>query len=265
MKSTFILLLTCFSLLVVPTTVTAQDLQEDTNITSQDNSETSQSISAPPPSDKAKNIFSQASNNQIQEAQQFYRRCSANDVMNKTRDCRCAATAYLEIRVKLGDIATVDQIMDNMTNACLIEEEKNSSKKPDIDTSKINPKYLDEAEKIYQTCKKDGVQSTRRDCECLAAKFLDERIERGPMVNQDVIFISLRGECKNMVEHTGYEYQQCMINPIGVPFVTVVKKDFCECYARKWAQLYDAYDGEVHVAALQNLKRRARMGCLNIQ
>lgn len=213
---------------------------------------------------QSESIYSVASDIQIEEAQQFFRKCSQNETMNKMRDCKCSATSYLESRVALGDQATSDEVFEKIKNQCLMKDMKLSQirENTDIDLSDVNPKYLNEADRVYKKCAETKAMSIKVDCECYAASYLDERIKLGPMVNPDEIMIQLRGKCKNIVENTGYEYESCMTGPIVNPALQRVdKKKYCECYASTWASLYESYTGEQSARARSGLKSRAMTEC----
>ncbi len=248
--------LLCF-LMILPFTVTAQ--------------ETLDAPTSPPPSsdtvksdsEKKENIFSQASSVQLNEAQRFYKYCINNEVLSKKKNCKCAATSYLATRIKLGDSASVKEIMNKNINSCLVNKEDKAEKITDL--SNVTDAQLDEAEQAYNRCKSDPKVSRNIDCECFGARYLDKRLELGPIPSYDQIFLHLRNECKNVVETTGYEYTQCMNYTRYSPPNNIEPKDYCECFARKWGALFSAYKGKVNVSAKNKMRSMATAFCLQPQ
>ncbi len=213
---------------------------------------------------KPKNIFADASNEQIKEAKLFYKRCLSNETLSKKKDCKCAATSFLETRINLGDAATITQIMDENKNKCLKEEKDKTTSKSNF--SNITNAQLDEAQAAYQRCKNDTRISTNYDCECFGARYLDKRLELGPIPSYDVIFLSLKNECRNVVDTTGKEYSDCMVEtrslitgkylPKGIE-----AKYYCECYARKWGELFEAYKGNLNSSARNSIRMSSNAFC----
>ena len=208
------------------------------------------------------NVFSRASDSQIQEAQRYYKQCKNNDVMSERKDCKCAATRYLETKLKLGDNASVEQIIAENVNSCLKDAGKAVSVDPEKIDIEVTEKQREEAEKIYQYCRNNQQLSTEADCECLAANFLEERINSGPVKAQDEIMgsILINGKCKNIVDSTGQEYSGCMAGS-GYDTKGLDQKKYCECYARKWGKALEQHTGKLGPASKQGMKLRAMMSC----
>ena len=207
------------------------------------------------------NIFSIASDEQIKEAQKFYKYCSRNESMSKQKDCKCAATAYLETRLELGEDATPEDIIEKNIDVCLKQEKVEVGQPFAEELSELTDDQIEEAQEVYEYCKADQKLSRAFDCECFAARFLDERLSAGPTLYWDALFLRFKDECKNIVETTGYEYTQCMgmyakEAPIGIEPV-----EYCECYARLWATLYENHTGSVTPFAKNNIRLRAMQSC----
>lgn len=211
---------------------------------------------------KKENVFSKASDTQIEEAQKYYRQCKNNDAMSARKDCKCAATAYLETRLKLGDTASVEQIIAENVNSCLQDEDK--AVKGEFDRSKVEvtEKQREEAEGIYQHCKTSPRLNRDTDCECLAANYLEERIKRGPIVGQDVIMYGILnyGTCKSVVNSTGIEYSSCMSGS-GYNLKNLDQKKYCECYARTWAKALERHTGKLGPGTKNSMRLMARKTC----
>ncbi|MCK5373942.1 MAG: hypothetical protein KAJ40_01520 [Alphaproteobacteria bacterium] len=208
--------------------------------------------------------YSSATNEQIVEAQDFYEKCKNNKTMSARKDCKCAATAYLETRVRLGSAASIDEIMDANINACLIDKEKTAIDDVEkLGLEDVTEQQIEEAESVFQWC--DGDNEARRviDCECLAAKFLTMRIERGPIKGKmSLVGEITRRECRNVVGTTGMEYVKCM-KGTAVKYYNYRPKDYCECYARKWAELFGSWKGKLDESKKYSLRDRAMSYCQN--
>ncbi len=191
----FLTLLFACSFLITPTSVAA-----DTEVTTESKKK------------ENGNIFSRATDGQIKEAQRYYKKCEKNESLKTKKNCKCAATKFLETRMKLGKDASVNDIIRTNINACLInpKETRISSR---TNTSALTKKQMDEAEFIYEMCTTSSDYSRNYDCDCFAAKILDERIKQGPIPSWESLARSFKGQCQNMVEQTGREYSVCMSTP----------------------------------------------------
>ena len=185
---------------------------------------------------KQENVFSRATDKQIEEAQKFYRKCKNNETLSERKDCKCAATSYLETRLRLGEDATVEQITAENINTCLKNEES-AIDNPDKINIEVTEKQMEEAQGIYNWCKNKKDIATKVDCECLASEFLQKRIEVGPIVGKDIILGNLDVKCKNLVGIAGQQYQQCMSSSHST--YGVEQKKYCECYARAYTKGYE--------------------------
>jgi len=208
------------------------------------------------------NVFSRASDAQIEEAQRYYRQCKNSDVMSARKDCKCAATRYLETKLKLGENATIEQIIAENVNSCLRDEDKAVNADPEKIDIEVTQQQREEAEGIYQYCRSKPQLRTEADCECLAANFLQERITSGPVRAQDDIMgsILINGKCKNIVDSTGQEYSGCMAGS-GYDTKGLDRKKYCECYARTWAKALEQHSGKLGPASKNGMKLRAMMSC----
>ncbi|PCI53724.1 MAG: hypothetical protein COB36_11885 [Alphaproteobacteria bacterium] len=218
------------------------------------------------PDDSIENIYETATDDQIEEAQQYYNHCSKNDTISKQKDCKCATVAYLKTRLDLGSDATVKQIMSTNRNMCLKGKalSKLSKDRSTRDLSNLTNKQLAEAESVFQHCKERRALNSQFDCECFASRFLDERLEVGPLQNWDVIFSRFSSDCRNVVETTGIEYSSCMAHFGIKDAINMEPKEYCECYARQWADLFENYPGKITFNTKQSLKSQARGHCKDL-
>ena len=218
--------------------------------------------SAPVPSAKtSKDPFKLATDEQIEEAQHYYESCKANSTLSSQKDCKCAAAAFLETRIKLGDAASVDEIMQENINTCLLDENKKISDVDELNLDEVTEQQMEEAEEVYASCKESLRVSRAVDCDCLAAKFLDERIKRGPLESQNIIVLEItQRECRNVVETTGMEFESCM-RGTSFNYNGIRPKDYCECYAKMWGKLFESFEGKLDERKKSNLRLQARAIC----
>lgn len=217
--------------------------------------------SALPGEESAQSVFSGASDDNIKEAQRFFKYCGENDTMNRQKDCRCAATKYLETRMSLGDDASPEQILAENVNTCLKDARYEIDPAERTNIEKYSQKDIAEAEAFFEDCSGDTGYRISFDCECLASRFLEERHKRGPLYPAESIKVLLQLECRNVVETTGYEYSSCMSSPAFRNTNGIERKTFCECYARQWAKMYESFRGVVDSKSTMNMQANARGIC----
>lgn len=218
-----------------------------------------------PGSDQERSIYARASDIQIKEAQRFYKYCTQNSVISAERDCKCAASAYLDTRLELGDDASQRDILTANTGKCL----KNNNQldlentRNDIDLSNVSDKILDEAQAVYEECSTSRRTNKYYDCQCYAGRFLDERIKAGPIETKNTILLKLEDSCKNLVEISGQQYSKCMSMPANFDLGDMPQKEFCECYARAYVKLAEDQKGMTASPSItQAMSMRAQWSCM---
>ncbi len=209
----------------------------------------------------SENIFDQASEEDLKESQRFLKYCTQNETLNKQKDCKCAAVAYLETRLKLGSEASPEEIIADTRNSCLHDPKTAITDEDVVNLNKYSEKQIEEAEAVYEYCQNTVRFNTAFDCECFASKFLEERYKKGPLYPKNSIFVELQPFCKNVVNSTGYEYSTCMTGPAIRNTNGIEIKKFCECYARQWAKNYEGYNGIIDKNSRQHLKSVSRAYC----
>lgn len=208
-----------------------------------------QETSTPAP----KKIFEDATDHQIREAQAYYNFCSEDETYSRIKDCNCSAAEFLDVRVTMGNNVKQSQILDIIKNKCLLDDLKygkvplDDNPEEDDELNKLTDKELKEVEEVFQGCKADFYLKTYRDCECIAAKFLDQRQELGPFSSINNILAELRNdrECINTVDAIGKEYSDCMENSMLDRFTNAPRKKFCECVANDWVTQFESYKGNL--------------------
>jgi hypothetical protein len=124
----------------------------------------------------------------------------------------------------------------------------------------IPDKYIEEAYEFNNKCETDFVLSQYYNCDCLAVKYLDKRIETGPRTSAQSIMMSINKECKDAARAAGYYYQQCMENSQTMG-TDVPTEDFCKCLGNTYAKLYEHYDFEPGSKVFVNLQAQALVAC----
>lgn len=216
------------------------------------------------PQEDNKSIYSKASDAQLDEAKKYYKLCISNKSLSALKDCKCAATEYLETRMRLGNKARVDDIIKENLNGCLKNNVPLELPQGRIDYSKVPKAYIDEAMYIYSYCNENPRFSNNYDCQCYTAEFLTQRIKNGKRLSQDNIMLSLRGQCRNVVATTGANYSWCLASPYDTSGIgdNVTQKDYCECVAREWAKRYRNFQGNIDSPTVQReMKFASLMTC----
>ncbi|MGH1456779.1 MAG: hypothetical protein ACRBDI_08355 [Alphaproteobacteria bacterium] len=212
---------------------------------------------------KEKSIYSKASDAQLKEAQKYYGICTGNDTLSDLKDCKCAATKYLETRLELGNTATTKEIISINTDTCLKNPKKKTTGKLNKSYSDIPQVYLEEANDVYEYCVNNQAFSINFDCKCYASKFLSMRQEEGSKMGRTTIMANLKDSCRNVVGTTGQQYTSCMSIPVDIGMgEAITQKDYCECYAYEWARLYKNFKGNIDSRTVQReLGFSASMRC----
>ncbi len=221
------------------------------------------------PAAQEQSIYARATDEQLKEAQKYYGICTSNKAISDLKNCKCAATKYLETRLELGDQATTKEIVLKNAETCLKNPKSNVTGKSLNPAGKsyddIPQAYLREANEVFEFCTKDQGFSINFDCQCYAAKFLSAREEHGKKVSKNQIMQDLKNNCRNVVGTTGNEYTNCMSVPVDIGMGdSITQKDYCECFAHEWARQYKHFDGNIDNRAVQREFRfAANMRCRN--
>lgn len=235
-------------------------------------------VDAPAAPAKKKTIYDKATDAQIKEAQAFYDFCTKDDAMLQDYNCQCAASTYLDSRIRLGDKASKREVVRTIGDKCpasktALDDERNDetndkgigapnteTETPYLDLSDATDAQLNEAQTVFEECKSDFIMSLNHDCRCIASSFLGKRLELGPITSKNNILASFRNICKNVVGTTGYEYTNCMADASYDEYNTE-RKSICECYARKWAELYEKATVEITSVNKNDMRVAARTIC----
>ena len=113
-------------------------------------------------------------------------------------------------------------------------------------------KLIDESNEVLAYCKGRGFFAKFHDCECVAAKFIEERLVNPEMQRTNIsVADQVADECPNVPGAAGYAYENCMRSynhkmPIGLT-------TFCECYGSEFGKFYQ----ENAASVMPNITRQA--------
>lgn len=99
---------------------------------------------------------------------------------------------------------------------------------------------LDEMEEFHAMCETDFVYQMHYNCECLATRFLEERIRIGPNVPQTTVISTITGECIDRGKAAGTAFEQCQTAG-GLAYMggDIDPEEYCECVANNYAIILD--------------------------
>lgn len=106
------------------------------------------------------------------------------------------------------------------------------------DLSEVPDEYIDEAIAFNEECQGSLNLSSNYDCDCLASRYLDERIKGEDKVNRSSILLKIEKECKSAVNAAGANYQKCLSTAVLMPVSMDVEK-YCSCFASTYAKIYE--------------------------
>lgn len=132
--------------------------------------------------------------------------------------------------------------------------------KPGQEYSQLPDEYLDETEDFYKHCSTTSEMKNYYNCECLAVKFLDQRVARGPNPSRESITLSIQRECADASQAAGYYYQNCMNQSVLMP-PEIPAEEYCTCFANTYAKLYERYSPGPSSKAFVQLQTQAYVTC----
>ncbi len=125
----------------------------------------------------------------------------------------------------------------------------------------IPDEFIVEARQFYDMCSTTANMFQYYDCKCLATKFLDKRIEMGPVPRTDSITIAIERECPDASEAAGYEYGQCLGKASLLSHGNIPIEDYCTCFANTYARLYENMSAGPSSTTFINLQAQAHTMC----
>ena len=133
---------------------------------------------------------------------------------------------------------------------------------PSNDLSDIPDAYFAEAKAYNDQCRGTPHLNNYYDCDCMAARLLDQRIQRGPDVNQSSILLKLGGKCKNAANMAGSEYSKCMTSYFNLP-KNIPAEEYCSCFANTYAKIFELSNAKPSAKLSMAIHKRASLSCKN--
>lgn len=131
---------------------------------------------------------------------------------------------------------------------------------PKNDLSNVPDEYIEEAFNFNKQCHSMPNLAHYQNCDCLAVKYLDKRIELGHEATKGDIRSEIEGTCPDATGAAGYYYGQCMSNGSLMPSNIPIEK-FCECFANTYAKLYEELRSKASPSTSLHLQTQAMISC----
>lgn len=101
----------------------------------------------------------------------------------------------------------------------------------------IKQEIIDEAAQVQRLCERNSREAMFYDCECIASRFIDGRVIRGPDIAQSSITSEIKPDCVNVAGVAGYAYRQC--NSMRA-YGASRPEEVCNCYGNYVAYKFQA-------------------------
>lgn len=143
--------------------------------------------------------------------------------------------------------------------------EKDDTEKQD--NAPVNPyadypqELLDNAQRVFDTCKNDRFKSQHYDCKCRAISYLDESIHFAPGTPISNVMLTIGNNCPNRVEMAGTAYSECMDAGVAMNVNEADTPRFCECYGRQYSDNIAMYKGQMDSKLLIAARKHAIQHC----
>ena len=136
---------------------------------------------------------------------------------------------------------------------------QNSEKAEAFDKTKVY-------KSVYEKCESDKDFRNNVICDCLAEKVVElyakqSQEQSGQSMDILIATIETNGSCRNVPMTTRIEYEKCMSGS-GFDYENIPQKDYCECYARNWAELFGEFEGGIDSYRKSSIRGKARSYCL---
>lgn len=131
---------------------------------------------------------------------------------------------------------------------------------PEVDLFEIPDAYIQEAKLYMKYCQVELKMRRHYNCECLAAKFLDERITAGPEVSRAKIANNLTDQCQDASEAAAGQYTSCLGNGLLLP-PGIEPMVYCTCYANQFAKVFEDLKLVVGPATMTKVQSKAHVQC----
>ena len=127
----------------------------------------------------------------------------------------------------------------------------------EIPPEELPQELLDEMTSVEAECTRNSFYAAYHDCRCIAVKFFDERIKRGPYAVRNIIMNDVNNQCPNEAGIAGHIYRSCTEY---MSWARPDYEDFCKCTANKVAERY-ARTPRMNTRYIQGLRKNAMLEC----
>ncbi len=150
----------------------------------------------------------------------------------------------------------------------LVEEMEQSGKtpaemfKPKNEYLEIPTAYIDEAIAYGEKCAANPQMTQYYNCECMAVRYLDERVEVGPDTNESLIALKIDNQCRDGTQAAGVMYSKCLRGGLRPPEGMDLDK-FCSCVGNTYAKLYENGRSSMSSGLYIAMRSRSITACQN--
>ena len=103
----------------------------------------------------------------------------------------------------------------------------------------MQEELLKETDYARNLCNANSIFATYQDCDCIAVKFLDNRLSQGPGKHTYTVLNQVSGECVNQPAIAGYHYKTCLQRmETQDPKYAVAIDEMCACTGKEVAKAY---------------------------
>lgn len=125
----------------------------------------------------------------------------------------------------------------------------------------IPEEALADAHNFENDCNQDQHRATHYDCECLASRYLERRIELGPDAPGNIVFMDVQSECPNLPGAAGFAYTQCIGQPISFFPEAHDPEKYCSCIGNAYAKLFARSGKLPNSRAMVQMRTTAALSC----
>lgn len=186
----------------------------------------------------------------------FYKECQADTARYGQSDCRCLSLQFLDQIQRLGQYDRETVINGLEKNACPRTENTQAQDK----MSDVPKEYLDEAQAFYDSCGTHITYSKHKNCECLAAEYLNARIKAGRFASVSSLKMDIAQKCFSAPAAAGFMYKRCSKSGYQVPTRFEID-EYCACVGNEYADMYGTMQYSFTPRLLIALETEANLRC----
>lgn len=128
--------------------------------------------------------------------------------------------------------------------------------------SDIPEEAIIEAEAFEKACAANINLSTYYDCECWSMRFLETRLELGPLTQPEVVMMRIGAECPNTPAIAGSGYDSCIAQ--GIDFFPKKQdpEEYCSCVGNAYAKLFERSGQAIDTQLMVQLRTISSLSCI---